>query len=165
MGSNTLNEPSVSRGPMEENRVSFEGSTLVDWTAFSKARAELGAGFVRILGYFREDGVKSVASIEAAMRAANAAALVIPAHTLKGEARQFGAEPLAALAEHIETIGRDCVEKQDTPDQALEHVVKLRPCFEATLSLLEREANPLKERRPVAGGFGRRAPGGFGRAG
>ena len=87
--------------------MSFEGSSLVDWTVYTAARAELGAQFVRILGYFREDGTKSVAAIEAAMRGANAAAMVIPAHTLKGEARQFGAEPLADLAERIETIARD----------------------------------------------------------
>lgn len=144
--------------------MSFEGSTLVDWAAFGRSRSELGAGFVRILGYFREDGIKSVAAIEAAMRAGNAAALVIPAHTLKGESRQFGAEPLAEIAEQIETIGRDCVEAQDTPEQALELVVKLRPCFEATLTLLEREANPLVERRPMPGGFGRRPATSFGRA-
>ncbi|TXC70799.1 Hpt domain-containing protein [Sphingomonas ginsenosidivorax] len=137
--------------------MSFEGSTLVDWPAFARARSELGAGFVRILGYFREDGVKSVATIEAAMRGANAAAMVIPAHTLKGEARQFGAEPLADLAETIETIARDCVEMQDTPDLALEHIARLRGVFEETLTLLEREANPLVARRPVGGGgFGRR---------
>ncbi|MEO5867024.1 MAG: Hpt domain-containing protein [Sphingomonas sp.] len=127
---------------------------LVDWAAFAKARAELGAGFVRILGYFREDGIKSVAAIEAAMRAQSAAALVIPAHTLKGEARQFGAEPLADLAERIETIARDCVETHDTPDHALEQVVKLRPTFDATLAMLERESNPLVQRQA---GFGRRA--------
>ncbi|PAX08251.1 histidine phosphotransferase [Sphingomonas lenta] len=143
--------------------VSFEGSTLVDWNAYAKARSELGAGFVRILGYFREDGVKSVAQIEGAMRAKSAAQLVIPAHTLKGESRQFGAEPLAALAEQIENIARDCVETRDTPDEALELVVKLRPLFNDTLQLLEREANPLAERRPAAG-FGRR-PTTFGRAG
>lgn len=143
--------------------MSFEGSTLVDWTAYAKARAELGAGFVRILGYFREDGVKSVAAIEAAMRGKSAAPMVIPAHTLKGESRQFGAEPLALLAEEIETIARDCVETRDTPDEALQLVVKLRPLFNETLQLLEREANPLAERRPVTG-FGRR-PGTFGRAG
>jgi len=136
--------------------VSFEGSTLVDWPAFARARSELGAGFVRILGYFREDGVKSVAAIEAAMRGTNAAAMVIPAHTLKGEARQFGAEPLADLAETIETIARDCVELQDTPELALEHIARLRRMFEETLTLLEREANPLVARRPAAGGFGRR---------
>ena len=130
------------------------GDQLVDWTAFQAARSELGAGFVRILGYFREDGVKSVAAIEEAMRNGTAAALVLPAHTLKGESRQFGAEPLAALAESIEVIARQCVETRDAPDQALEHVVKLRPCFEATLTMLEREANPLVERKPQ---FGRRA--------
>lgn len=128
---------------------------LVDWVAFQAARSELGAGFVRILGYFREDGVKSVGAIEEAMRGGNAAALVLPAHTLKGESRQFGAEPLAVLAETIEHIARQCVETHDRPDEALEHVVKLRPCFEATLAMLEREANPLVARRPV--GFGRRA--------
>jgi HPt (histidine-containing phosphotransfer) domain-containing protein len=110
---------------------------------------------VRILGYFREDGVKSVAAIETAMRALNAAAMVLPAHTLKGEARQFGAEPLGELAEKIETIARDCVENRDTPDQALQSVVELRPLFDKTLTMLERESNPLVERRPAA--FGRRA--------
>ncbi|WP_419809076.1 Hpt domain-containing protein [Sphingomonas sp.] len=134
----------------------FEGSTLVDWDAFGQARSELGAGFVRILGYFREDGVKSVAAIEQAMRAESAAAMVIPAHTLKGEARQFGAEPLGALAETIEAIARDCVELQDTPEVALEHIVKLRPLFSETLTLLEREANPLVARKPQGGGFGRK---------
>ena len=143
--------------------MSSEGSTLVDWPAYAKARAELGAGFVRILGYFREDGVKSVAAIEAAMRGKSAVAMVIPAHTLKGESRQFGAEPLAVLAEEIETIARDCVETRDTPDEALELVVRLRPLFNETLQLLEREANPLAERKP-AGGFGRRATTTFGRA-
>ena len=137
--------------------MSVNGGTLVDWTAYQQARSELGAGFVRILGYFREDGVKSVAAIEAAMRARSAAAMVIPAHTLKGESRQFGAEPLGALAELIEATARDCVERQDTPEEALEHVVKLRPLFEETLGLLEREANPLVSRKPAAaGGFGRK---------
>jgi histidine phosphotransfer protein HptB len=133
--------------------VAPDDRNLVDWTAFARSRSELGAGFVRILGYFREDGVKSVAAIEAAMRAQSAAGLVIPAHTLKGESRQFGAEPLGMLAERIETIARDCVESRDTPDEALSLVVGLRPLFERTLAMLEREANPIVERR---GGFGRR---------
>ncbi|MGK6356030.1 Hpt domain-containing protein [Sphingomonas sp. DT-207] len=127
---------------------------LIDWAAFAQARSDLGANFVRILGYFREDGVKSVSRIEDGMRAHNAAAMVIPAHTLKGESRQFGADPLSELAETIEMMARACVERQDTPDAVLEHVVRLRPLFETTLSLLEREANPLVSRRPA--GFGRR---------
>ncbi|HWK36553.1 Hpt domain-containing protein [Sphingomonas sp.] len=134
---------------------------LIDWTIFAEARAELGANFVRILGYFREDGAKSVARIEEAMRAGDATAMVLPAHTLKGESTQFGAELLGTLAETIEVIARGCVETHDAPEQALEHVVNLRPVFQRTLELLERETNPLVERRPA---FGRRpllAGGGF----
>ena len=130
------------------------GDGLIEWGVLSAARVELGASFVRILGYFREDGGKSVLQIEQAMRAGNAASMVIPAHTLKGEARQFGAERLAMVAESIEVIARDCVENHDAPEEALEHVVGLRKLFQATLELLEREVNPLVERRPT---FGRRA--------
>jgi HPt (histidine-containing phosphotransfer) domain-containing protein len=138
-------------------------ASLIDWTAFNQARAELGSEFVRILGYFREDGVKSLDAIEEAMRAKNAAALVRPAHTLKGEARQFGAEPLGDLAEVIEMTARRCVELQTTPDELIPEVVKLRPLFDATLELFDRETNPLATRRPPTAGFGRRAV--FGRAG
>ena len=138
-------------------------NALVNWTDFAQARRELGTGFVRILGYFREDGIKSVASIEEAMRSRNAAALVIPAHTLKGEARQFGAERLALMAEEIETVARRCVEYHESPEELIELVVALRPAFEETLQLLEKDANPLVARRPT---FGRRADAvgqGFGR--
>lgn len=127
---------------------------LIDQRVLSQARTELGANFVRILGYFREDGVKSLRAIEQAMREQNAAAMVLPAHTLKGEARQFGAEPLADIAEGIEVIARDCVETRDVPTEALEHVARLRPVFEATLATLDRETNPLATRRPAA--FGKR---------
>ena len=41
----------------------------------------------------------------------------------------------------------------ETVEEALKLVVELRPLFQATLALLEREANPLVERRPM---FGRR---------
>jgi len=133
--------------------VPLDDRSLIDWAVFARARGELGTGFVRILGYFREDGVKSVAAIETAMRAQNAAALVIPAHTLKGEARQFGAEPLGELAEKIETVARDCVESRDTPDQAMADVAALRGLFGRTLAILEAEANPAIPRRQ---GFGRR---------
>lgn len=128
---------------------------LVNWAVFAESRAELGSSFVRILGYFRDDGAKSVRMIEEAMRAQNAAAMVIPAHTLKGESRQFGAEALASVAEQIETHARLCIERHDTPTAALEYVVQLRPLFADTLQQLEREASPLVERRPV--GFGRRS--------
>ncbi len=134
--------------------VALSDKTLIDWNVLAASRIELGVNFVRILSYFREDGEKSVAAIEAAMRAMNAAAMVIPAHTLKGEAAQFGGDALTTAAEAIEVIARDCVENHDEPEEALELVVGLRALFLQTLSLLEQETNPLVERRPVA--FGRR---------
>ena len=78
-----------------------ETSNIIDWVHFERCRAELGPGFIRILSYFREDGVKSVAQIETAMRDEDTAALFLPAHPLNGEARLFGANPIGELAELI----------------------------------------------------------------
>ncbi len=127
---------------------------LIDWKTFTETRNLLGAGFVRILGYFREDGTKSVAAIEEAMRLKDSSKLVIPAHTLKGESWQFGADSLALLAEEIEVAARHYVEIQIDPSELVEKVVRLRPIFEATLAALESEASPLMERRPAS--FGQR---------
>jgi HPt (histidine-containing phosphotransfer) domain-containing protein len=123
----------------------------VDWTAFSDARRELGDGFVRLFGYFREDGAKAVTAIENAVRNGQAAPLVLPAHKLKNEAREFGALSLAALAEHIELSARDCVEWHAGPAELVEHVVSLRPMYEATVQAMNEASNPLRSRRPVFG--------------
>ena len=98
---------------MRSRSVTDEAPDIVDWAHFEKSRAELGPGFIRILSYFREDGVKSIAQIEKAMREQNTTALVIPAHTLKGESRQLGAEPLAKIAELIE-IHRALLHREPT---------------------------------------------------
>ncbi|WP_438729458.1 Hpt domain-containing protein [Parasphingorhabdus sp. DH2-15] len=123
-----------------------ETKNIINWSSFSETRAVLGADFVRILGYFREDGTKSVAAIEEAIRQRNAVALVIPAHTLKGESAQFGADRLTELAEKIETEARQCVEYRQEPDELLPLVVGLRQLFEDSLAALERETNPLVQR-------------------
>src|SRR5687768_12113610 len=116
---------------------------IIDWVHFEKSRAELGPGFIRILSYFREDGAKSVDQIEQAMHDGNATALVIPAHTLKGEARQFGAEPLAAVAELIESTARLCIETHRFPDELVSDVVELKKLFSQTVELFEKATNPL----------------------
>jgi histidine phosphotransfer protein HptB len=123
-----------------------EGSDLVDWVHFEKSRTELGPGFIRILSYFREDGAKAVAQIEQAMHDQNTAALVLPAHTIKGEARQFGAEPLAQVAELIESTARLCVETRRFPDELVASVVELRQKFRSTVELFDRATNPLLSR-------------------
>ena len=131
---------------------------IVDWVHFERSRSELGPGFIRILSYFREDGTKSVGQIEQAMREQNTTALVIPAHTLKGEARQLGAEPLAKIAELIETTARFCVESHRFPDELIKDVVELRRTFDQTVELFDKATNPLLSRnRPGPAGFGRKA--------
>ncbi|WP_196232994.1 Hpt domain-containing protein [Sphingomonas segetis] len=140
-----------------------EARDIVDWAHFEKSRSELGPGFIRILSYFKEDGVKSISQIEMAMHQQNAAALVIPAHTLKGEARQLGAEPLAKIAELIESTARFCIETHRFPDELVPEVVELRRLFDQTIELFDKATNPLMT-RAAPGGFGRKINNqGFGR--
>ncbi len=127
---------------------------LIDWAAFEAARSELGAHFARILRYFEEDGAKSVDAIERAMQERNSVALVVPAHTLKGESLQFGAQPLSELAEKIELAARRFIEIQQSPEELIPDAAKLRPMFKETIGMLEKAINPLVERRS---GFGQHA--------
>jgi HPt (histidine-containing phosphotransfer) domain-containing protein len=149
---------------LEEQQVTDEARVIVDWVHFEKSRSELGPSFIRILSYFKEDGVKSVAQIEHAMHEQNTAALVIPAHTLKGESRQLGAEPLAKIAELIESTARFCVESHRFPDELVPEVVALRRLFSETVEQFDKATNPLVT-RAAPGGFGRKnvSNQGFGR--
>lgn len=128
---------------------------LVDWAAFSQTRAQLGPELMRILGYFVEDGLKSIDAVECAMRSGNSAGLISPAHKLKSEARQFGGELLGQLAEDIEMFGRACVESRESPESYVDRVVTLRPIFAEMLQAIDGETNPLVQ--PHAAGAGRRA--------
>jgi len=130
-------------------------SELIDLKVCAETRSALGPNFIRILGYFREDGIQSVNRIEEAMRANDPAAMVLAAHKLKGEALQLGGLQLSINAETIEMTARACVEHHETPDELIELVVALRPMFEDTLAILEKGVSPLvQERQPT--GFGRR---------
>lgn len=133
--------------------MSDQDENLVDWDEFEAVRQQLGANFARILRYFEEDGVKSVEAIEQAMHERSSVALVVPAHTLKGEAAQLCAKPLSELAEEIEMAARHFIETQETPDELVPAAAKLRPLFERTIALLEKATNPLVERQR---GFGNR---------
>ena len=147
-------------------QLSDEQPNTVDWAHFERSRTELGPGFIRILSYFREDGEKSIGQIEQAMREENTVALVLPAHTIKGESRQLGAEPLAKVAELIETTARLCVETHRFPDELVPEVVELRRLFKETVDQFDKATNPLMTRAaPAAGGFGRKQVNnqGFGR--
>lgn len=140
---------------MDDELETDDGADIVDWVHFEKSRAELGPDLIRILGYYREDGAKSVARIEQAMREENTVALVIPAHTLKGESSQFGADRVSEIAESIELTARSCIETRRFPDELVPEVVELRRLFNLTVELFDKATNPLMTRAaPV--GFGRK---------
>jgi len=121
-------------------------------------RAELGVHFSRILSYFAEDGVKSLDAVEEAVRNRDAVALVRPAHTLKGESLQFGADALGYTAERVEKAARTGVETHSFPLEIVDEAMRLRTLFEEALAELQREAAPRPQAIPL-----RRAAGGFGR--
>jgi len=129
-------------------------ANIIDLDVHLDIRNELGADFARLLGYFREDGQRSISAIEDALRAGNAIAMVDPAHRLKGEAAQLGAEKLCEMAKLVEDHSRHCVETRQTPEEILPMVVQLRPLFEETMQVLENgmaPAAPAKE-APLSGG-------------
>ncbi len=131
---------------------------VIDREKLNAIRAELGTHFPRILGYFAEDGVKSVAAIEDAVRNRDTVALVRPAHTLKGESLQFGAEALGVAAERVEKAARDGVEAHAFPTDIIEFSTRLRPLFEEALAALQRAAAPTVTQASLrrAAGFGRK---------
>lgn len=137
--------------------------SVIDSEVFEKTRATMGAGLIKLITYFGEDGVKAVTEIESAQREGDAARMVMPAHTMKSEARQFGAMLLGDLTEKIEHGARRCVEIQERPDELLVLVAQLRPLFNRTMVELERETNPLQERRKPVFGRGGAHNQGFGR--
>ena len=66
------------------------------------------------------------------------------------------AEPLAAIAELIESTARFCVESRRFPDELIRDVVELRRTFDRTVELFDKATNPLRSRSRPAQGFGRR---------
>lgn len=109
---------------------------------FEQARSELGGAFVRILEYYREDGRHSVDAIEAAADLQDVAALISPAHTLKGESRQFGAATLGDITEVIERTARACGPADPWPESLTAPIAGLRACFETTLEAMFAASDP-----------------------
>lgn len=137
----------------------MSGHPHINGETLNALRAELGAHFSRILSYFAEDGVKSLDQIEDAVRNRDAVALVRPAHTLKGESLQFGAEALGYCAERVEMAARAGVEAHNFPAEIVEDAERMRPLFEEAIAALRLEVAPVAKpaplRRPM-GGFGRK---------
>jgi len=129
--------------------ISIAPVELINRQSFNRARSMLGEHCIRLLGYFKEDGQRSVQQIEEALRDGDSGKMVIPAHTLKGEAGQFGADRLALLAEEIEITARHFVETHQEPGELVEEIARLRALFENSIIALEDEISPLVRRNPV----------------
>ena len=129
---------------------------LIDRATFNDARAQLGTSFGRIVGYFREDGVAAIQAIDAAVRERDATALVRPAHKLKGEALQLGAEQLGTIAEAIEKSARRAVEQHSFPRDITGELASLHPVFAETMAFFDREAMPVNAAPSRVMGFGRK---------
>jgi HPt (histidine-containing phosphotransfer) domain-containing protein len=138
----------------------YDHIALINEADLAVVRREIGPALPRIFGYYRQDGVTSITAIEDAMAERNAAAMILPAHSLKGESRQFGAERMAEIAEHLETTARQCVEDRSAlPDALAVDVGMMRACFRDTVALLESKiagAAPAPRAAPVRPVFGRR---------
>ena len=92
------------------------------------------------------------------MHEQNTIALVLPAHTLKGESRQLGAEPLAKIAELIETTARFCIETDRFPDELVPEVVELKGAVQRTVELFDKATNPLVKRTRANAASAARSP-------
>jgi HPt (histidine-containing phosphotransfer) domain-containing protein len=138
----------------------YDHIALINEADLAVVRREIGPALPRILGYYRQDGVTSITAIEDAMAEHNAAAMILPAHSLKGESRQFGAERMAEIAEHLETTARQCVEDRTAlPDALAVDVGMMRACFRDTVALLEAKITgsaPAPRAAPARPVFGRR---------
>lgn len=131
---------------------------LINEAGLAAVRRELGSALPRIVGYFRQDGAASLSAIENAMQTGNAAALVKPAHSLKGEARQLAAERLGELAWHLEKTARRCIEERSAlPEDLAADVRNLRPLFHESMMRLEHVVGADEASAPAAPAFASRA--------
>ncbi len=119
----------------------------INWGVLNETRRKFGGNFFRHFGYFTQDGPRSVQAIEDAMRAMNAAKMVLPANRLAEDAFLFGAQALGEFAEQIETNAQRCVAQHETPDFLLRDVLALRPLYFTSVARLEREVSPLVKRK------------------
>jgi HPt (histidine-containing phosphotransfer) domain-containing protein len=90
--------------------MSFEEVAIVDPATIDELRASTGDDeeFLReLIQSYLQDTPPQLEAIEAAVGAADAAALVRPAHTLKSSSASVGALRLSAIAKSLELAGRE----------------------------------------------------------
>ncbi|MBF0307972.1 MAG: Hpt domain-containing protein [Magnetococcales bacterium] len=92
---------------MDESEQKTSGLWLsLDVQEMSALRAEVGAGFGKLVDNFLEQLPGRVVAIDAAWQRRDGAQMALMAHRLKGVAATFGAARLSALALDLEGLAR-----------------------------------------------------------
>lgn len=113
------------------------GDGPLDLGVYRELRESVGDAFSRMIEVFLEDAPKYIDGVELALAEGDAAALRNSAHSLKGSARNFGANRLAAAAYSLEELGRDG--RAEDTEGLLPH---LREEFRQVRNVLEHEVRP-----------------------
>lgn len=121
---------------MSRHHQQFASQAVVDRAFLVEVRVELGDAFGGILDMFADDGLMTVAAIEDLSARNDRDALAAAAHNLKGEARQFGCDRLAAISLALERGMRAPSDDPMSSDDVRALVAQLRPCFLSSIAAL-----------------------------
>jgi diguanylate cyclase (GGDEF)-like protein len=113
-----------------------EGAPL-HYEAFTELRESIGEAFPKMIEVFLEDLPVYLDTLAKAIEESNAKALADAAHSIKGSARNFGAERLALMAKRLEELGRNA-----RTEGAGGLLKELESESESVVTLLQHEVRP-----------------------
>jgi CheY-like chemotaxis protein len=100
-------ENDINHQPSVPTQPAGEGDTLCDWQAGLQRVGGDGGLLREIAGLMLEECPKLLADLQRAIAAADAPRLKLTAHTLKGSLDNIAANAARAVAQQLETMGRD----------------------------------------------------------
>jgi diguanylate cyclase (GGDEF)-like protein len=138
----TIPESHSSSGGRQAAPEPTDGSTAVreeplHYEAFTELRESIGEAFPKMIELFLEDLPVYLNTLAKAVAESNAKALADAAHSIKGSARNFGADRLALIAKRLEDLGRSA-----GTEGAGKLLKELESESEAVMALLQHEVRP-----------------------
>ncbi len=119
-----------------------DNQQVLDGQMLRQLREEIGNAFVKMVAVFLEDAPVQLEAITQAIAVADAVSLGELAHSLKGAARNLGANQFAAIAKQLENLGR-----RGSIQGAEELSLALCSEYEQVKSALLKEIDPKREGR------------------
>lgn len=111
----------------------------LDGNVFSELRESMGGAFSRLIEVFLEDIPLYLRSLEKAIAEGDGQALADLAHSVKGSARNLGANRLAAVCKQLEDLGRS-----ESIDGGAHLLTTLATEYELVKAVLQHEIMPDK---------------------